>query len=1592
MQFLPDALCRVSLRIAQAAVIALIFLVIASLTLLGLAQSRFAKLQDTLAPLIETSLEQVLGRDVHIGSVQLSGLGSVTIKDASIAQDATFSAGTAISAPSTTARINLLQLLVQGGKNPMGAVSQVVVQRPRVSVNRSAAGRWDFQDVLDRLQNKNIAVNDWHGQVVIRDGNVNYHDARGLGASTQPLNQQIVGVNARVSPDGRNNYQFTVAGHDPARRWGHVQLAGYYQSTGQTTVNLKANSVTVAEIQRYLPNYLPITFENGKAAVRLSALFGSLPRPDAARGLSPNQLTAEVDLAGIGLRLDGMTAPIYATSGRLRLRHDAKRYPRGSRLEFINVRARANRVPMDIRGSITEINLFDLRHLDPRFNIHSRIIGVDGAEVSRLFPKLLLGQQLQLGGRFGLTAEIRGRASALRIAGKLSTERFGIFGLSLGGATTTFQLSPAGGAKTPTIRAQAEIRSAKWDNADFSGLRVNLASHTPWRQLNDHPKLTGSISAERGSLPWLSAKELRGAFTAGRQGMTLTGLRAQLLGGQVDGNLTVPFQPGGNGMPRTLRADADYRNIDLRQLARMLHLPEITGIGQGTLTLNITPESGLTLATRLLADDVQYLTYRVRQVDADLRVAQGTDGLFGLAIPRLTADTEYGRFTITDGTYAGTDGNRTLILPISGERIPLELFAPGKIEGLAGVDGMVTGAIDAPRLTANVTATSGAVLGRAFQEARAEMTLDAQRLRFRNIVLSRDGIEMEIPGGPDGFDPREELTGLAATARLRGAPVDEVLELFGLRNPWPIRGGAYGEIDLILATGNTRVGGSVSVPDAVVHIPTGKGAYPLKLDTMGLTFDYARGIMHVRRLQLDRGETVLLVDGSVGRHAPGAPVRADLSFRGGEQARLQDLPLDLLGVPVELTGPVTLQGTLAGVPAGDGPEPLTVSVSAAAPRLGIEGLPAGTGEIALTYGYRPQQRELTITRGQIVNAAFRASARGAYHISRGTTEAVSIDVDHIDLSALQQLAAGASKEGRLSQFVKTIAALPNLSGAGEVHLTGAGGHEDSALQATLAFSKLALRDTPLPDVHGKITLPTGGNNRDIVIDEIVADGGEGQGTARLAGTIGKASGLDLTLALRDITAQVLAPWVGNLPFDGKTTLAATVRGPWNAPVMDADVSVAQPAIRTYAFDKLAAHLHLGRDGLQLTDGRLWLTPGSTPVTIAGHLPATWQGGLPKLREDGPLSLSLNLPRQSLDVVRGLLPANSTLQGTVEAALQVGGTLRHPFLSRGNVAVAGSAALPFTNKKLPNLVSDIDLRASLSGDGKHSRLTITQGAATFDRLVKGKRPKDFQPGWVATSGSVTIPAAGLRDLNRWQWDVYAQLNRLPLAPPLSLVPHITGYLHLGDDAGHPLLTGVMYVAHSKVYVPTILGNPKITWGPFAFNPRLSVVLQVGPKVKLAKSIIRIPLRETPLSAPPISTATEPTAIQQDHNAFDYNAAMLAPGTQDESSGSWGVLTGSMNDPRLYMRFEVAKERLPFPLSLIGSVRRARGHVTFSLADGIHLAMGIPEFPEERVAAQANADAVPAPIPENTEPAADVAAPPTPDAEPATPAADIAQPAE
>lgn len=71
------------------------------------------------------------------------------------------------------------------------------------------------------------------------------------------------------------------------------------------------------------------------------------------------------------------------------------------------------------------------------------------------------------------------------------------------------------------------------------------------------------------------------------------------------------------------------------------------------------------------------------------------------------------------------------------------------------------------------------------------------------------------------------------------------------------------------------------------------------------------------------------------------------------------------------------------------------------------------------------------------------------------------------------------------------------------------------------------------------------------------------------------------------------------------------------------------------------------------------------------------------------------------------------------------------------------------------------------------------------------------------------------------------------------------------------------------------------------------------MKLAKSIVRLPLKPTPLPWPgnvgQTGTETAFSGIDQTAAAYNYNASMLNPNSAAELTGSRGIISGSLQVP-------------------------------------------------------------------------------------------------
>jgi hypothetical protein len=1517
------AFSKRSARVAHSFAIILLLLSLVLLSVAASARILLARMAPRLRPMLQHTLHDSLGRAVEVGSIRLHGIDTLVIANTRIANGATFAGGTALTIPKTLARVNLLSLLFHHA-NPAGAIDTITLTDPSLTVRRTAAGAWNFQDVIDRLR-RHPATTSAQPDVRVVGGDVSYRDARGFGATPRAVNQHMVRVRGRLLAS-RGGYVFRVSGEDARRQTGRIELAGIYApEQGSTRLQVNAARVQVRTLSDYLPKNLPITFQDGTAALRLSALVTNLPTAAQAGRIPSTALTAEVDMSGVGLRLRELNTPIVATSGRLRLVHDAKLFPNGSRLELINVQARAGDVPLRLYGALRDLNLLDLAHANPYFDVHTLLATDDGAAITRLFPQDAAVRNLLLHGPVTVDGRITGRHTDLHIDGRLQGARVAMHGVNASGIQADFHLRP-GITSAPSVQLHARLDHASWNDSRMRQVTVNMSTATPWRHLDDSLQLAGTVTAAAVDTPWVATSNLQADIVTSQREITLTDLRATLFGGHTVAAVTLPL----DGHP--VQVAATLQNADLAAITGALHVPGVTGRVSGDVTLSAGHE--LMLTARLTGADARYHGYTAHTLTANLD-AMRTGDLLTVRIARARVRSSAGDFTLTDGLYqreTAAPHIASFSAAVHGEAIPLKQFSEKQFTGIATLDGQLTGSPFAPTLHAQVAARDGSLLGHGFATARGEMTLRAGDLRFRNLVFDRAGMHIEIPGGPEGFDPRQGMAGLDAVLTLNGAPLDDVLGLFNQHSPWPVSGGTDGTITLHVTDHGVTATGEGIIPGAVVRLPLHGGDYPLHLDRIALQFDYVDRVLQVRNLRLQRGNSVIVASGTAGC-PDGSPLRADLTFHD-DGLRLEDMPTDLVRLPLDLTGAAMVSGDLHGVLNGSGDTPLALTAAVRVPELRADDLPLGAGKADIAYSYRPGDARLDVRAASLVNAAFTATAGGGYRIDNGTLDDVRVSLDHLDLAALP----------KVIDVDFPIA----LRGTGHAVLTASGSVKTPTLHGEMTLNHAGYGTVVLPNLRAAVDgLPVKGRYQ-VRLTEAAATTADGRTLARVAGSLYDRGKMNLAFSADGLTTDTLAPWIGSHAVAGTADLHGTLAGSWHNPVLETDIAMAQPAYAGHQLERIAGHLTVTRNAAVLRDATLTLLPGAAPVSVAARVPLVWNGMTPDVARTQPFSLQVTIPRQNLAALRALAPALTAVDGTMEASIQVDGTPAQPRISQGRLLLAGTTGLPVKADAYADRLRDMHVDLRFTGDRAGMTLTIDRLSATLDRA---RHARGFQPGWVTAAGTVRIPAAALLDPQAWTWDVYANLIRIPLSAQTFLVPNASAYLHLGSADGAPTLTGVTLVSGISLKQPKLDASALAQWGPFPLNPRLSLVVQVGQYVRLIKGIIHLPLQPTPLDPPvmPTLTAGAPSLdIDRDLPAYDYSAAMLHPETASEMTGTWGTVTGTLDNPKLYARFEVEKKRLRFPMSLFGAVRHAKGHVTYTRADGPKLVMGIPDFPMQAAA--------------------------------------------
>ncbi|ABA22489.1 Protein of unknown function DUF490 [Trichormus variabilis ATCC 29413] len=284
-----------------------------------------------LAPLVETNLEQLLGRSIKIGQVEGFTLSSLRFSSLSI--PATPTDPDTVTAQAVDVQFSPWQILVT-----RTLVLDVTLVKPNVYIQQEQDGRWVTAEV--KTGEGSGAIQTQLQTLNIVDGNIELLSA---SSPTKPQGSVVltqVGGVARFSPDNeRIGYQI----NGQLTRGGTVKISGETQPKTQlTNLQVVAQSLLASDISRLVQ--LPIVLQSGRIDADLAAQIPANQSEISITGTATtNQVTAKVQ---------NLPQSFSNANGRLIFQ--------GQTIALENLRTNFGQVPLLANGTVNTQTGFNL--------------------------------------------------------------------------------------------------------------------------------------------------------------------------------------------------------------------------------------------------------------------------------------------------------------------------------------------------------------------------------------------------------------------------------------------------------------------------------------------------------------------------------------------------------------------------------------------------------------------------------------------------------------------------------------------------------------------------------------------------------------------------------------------------------------------------------------------------------------------------------------------------------------------------------------------------------------------------------------------------------------------------------------------------------------------------------------------------------------------------------------------------------------------------------------------------------------------------------------------------------------------------------
>ncbi|GAB4375524.1 MAG: translocation/assembly module TamB domain-containing protein [Elainellaceae cyanobacterium] len=375
-------------------------------------------IHEELVPLVETNLDELLGRPVELGAVERVGFDSIEFGASAV--PATPTDPDRVLTEGVIVEFSLLQLLNRTLQ------LNVILQEPDIYVEQSADGRWVTTELQTEDEGEGGFLTVELQSIRLRDGELVLQP---LPRPNLPDGAVQLGDVDGVARFLEDNELITFDVNGSAAQGGRLRLIGESRpGEEQTELTLRAQNFPAIAVSRVVE--LPIVLQSGRVDSNLTIQFQ--PQDDIPA------ITGTATLDSVNAQIAQIPQRFIDTNGRLRFR--------GETIAFDNLRTRYGEIPTQVEGAVNLETGYDL--------------AVEVAEpiaIQTLLDTFEISAPVPLDGQLRANLQVQGALDAPVLTGVASTINTAeIDQVGFSEITTEFRLTTTGETPSlifPTIRA-----------------------------------------------------------------------------------------------------------------------------------------------------------------------------------------------------------------------------------------------------------------------------------------------------------------------------------------------------------------------------------------------------------------------------------------------------------------------------------------------------------------------------------------------------------------------------------------------------------------------------------------------------------------------------------------------------------------------------------------------------------------------------------------------------------------------------------------------------------------------------------------------------------------------------------------------------------------------------------------------------------------------------------------------------------------------------------------------------------------------------------------------------------------------------------